>query len=67
MGLQPMTPQLGAAARALVDSSSGQLADFLLQVTLKKNPKSIIPIHLSLPLTPFISFIFLPVVLMVCG
>lgn len=52
--------QLGPAAQALAldISGSGQLVDFLLQVALKKNPKSIIPIYLSPPLTPFISVHF---------
>lgn len=52
--------QLGpdAQALALALSGSGQLVDVLLQVALKKNPKSIIPIYLSPPLTPFISVHF---------
>lgn len=53
--LEATTPQPGRAAGALADSGSGQLIDFLLQVALKKNPKSISPIYLYLPLTPFIS------------
>lgn len=52
--------QLGPAAQALAlaHSGSGWLVDFLLQVALKKNPKSIIPIYLSPPLTPLISVHF---------
>lgn len=53
-----MMPQLGPAARALADSSSGHLTDFPLQDALKKNPESISPIYLSLPLIPFISIHF---------
>lgn len=53
-----MIPQVGPAARALADSSSGHLIDFPLQNALKKNPESISPIYLSLPLMPFISIHF---------
>lgn len=45
-------------AEALANSGSGLLTDFLLQVALEKNPKSISPIYLYLPLTPFISIHF---------
>lgn len=50
--------QTGPAAQALAlaHSASGRLVDFLLQVALKKNPKSIIP-HLSISATDtFIHF-----------
>lgn len=51
-------PQRGPAAGALANSGSWQLIDFLLQVALEKNPKSISPVYLYLPVTPFISIHF---------